>query len=66
MSRPDPEAQLYTGYLRIPILGGKGCILVLSPEEYLRALDRGKRVLRAQQHAKRARKPNSHAGGRKD
>ena len=49
-----PEAQWYPNHIRIQL--PKQCILILTHEEYLRGLSRGKAVKRHAQHIKRARK----------
>ena len=51
MKRTGPDDPLYPQHIRIPL--PKQCLLILTREEYLRGLSRGKAVKRALQHAKR-------------
>ena len=52
MSRAGvPDPPLYRDYVHVPYV--KGTVLVLSPDEFLLALRRGKIVQRAAQHARR-------------
>ena len=54
MKSTGPDDPLYPQHIRITL--PKQCVLILTREEYLRGLSRGKLVRRQEQHAKRARK----------
>jgi hypothetical protein len=50
----------YAGYIRIPV--HKGCVLVLSPAEYARAVRRGKALRRREVFLQRQSAARAHDG----